>query len=660
MFDWDDEELTNMIWGDEGETGDHIVPFKVRREQLNKKEQSEASKKSNPTEQKITGNEVNHYDGKSGSGSGHNVDAGMPQPDFCMSSWPDSSLSNAREAGQDPSATELSKCLDEPAKYNSTREKTSELGKGPDIFHSTDEGKEQGCFDEYSWANIGSFDDLDRMFSNDVPIFGDGSLSGADELWSSSKDVSNSPSKLLQSILDPQDLRLDIRNEFEHQENQNFHNLPSSQSVPSRRLFPKVEKCFEHKGQPSIEDQFLSLCIASMNYIFSMHSNLYSFTEVIRLIPCSFQPYQQNKMMKFSKMSGTSEARAFQDLYGQRIPSSDSPRKFVNQLAPSRSSLMAGNLQTEPQGSGASQYPHMPNQYMATSGIGNLTNPYSTVHVLSAVQCPDFKNQLIHPSYNPATALSVNMATDASARPSTMTPQEKLEKLRRRQQMQAMLAIQRQQQQFRHQVPVIDQYITQKTNLQGLPAMPSFEPNSSLEVDDSGKISAAVDNSAEFSVLYRLQDVVAKLDMGTRTCIRDSLFRLAGSAGQRNHTGDSAQSKKGSQCDHKVILKEESKYRYAGIPDTETVTNPADRTVAHLLFHRPFDILAAKHMEEPESPSSSRMGTEEKRRFPKCSRRESHLKKQKANEEEAAAGSLALGDAHNSEPKETKESCEIY
>lgn len=43
-------------------------------------------------------------------------------------------------------------------------EKTSELGKGSDIFHSSDESKEQGDFDDYSWANIGSFDDLDRMF----------------------------------------------------------------------------------------------------------------------------------------------------------------------------------------------------------------------------------------------------------------------------------------------------------------------------------------------------------------------------------------------------------------------------------------------------------------------------------------------------------------
>lgn len=227
--------------------------------------------------------------------------------------------------------------------------------------------------------------------------------------------------------------------------------------------------------------------------------------------------------MKFSKMSGISEAGAFEDLYGQRTSSRSSLGKFVNRLAPPQSSLMAVNLQSESYGSGTSHYSHMPNQYMATSSFGNLTNPYSSGPVLLAVQHPDVKNQLMHPSYNPATATSVNMATDASARPSTMTPQEKLEKLRRRQQMQAMLAIQRQQQQFSHQVPVADQSITQncrqdiplllvdKTNLQGQTAIPSFDPNSSLEQNTSGNFNAAVDNSGEFSVLYRLQDVVAKV-----------------------------------------------------------------------------------------------------------------------------------------------------
>lgn len=110
-----------MIWGDDGETGDHIVPFKVRSEQLNGKEQSEESKTAKPAEQKIAGTKIDLHDDKLGSSSGHNVDEGLPQPDFCMTSWPDSSLSYARNDDPDSSVTEFSKCLAESAKYNSTK-----------------------------------------------------------------------------------------------------------------------------------------------------------------------------------------------------------------------------------------------------------------------------------------------------------------------------------------------------------------------------------------------------------------------------------------------------------------------------------------------------------------------------------------------------------
>lgn len=53
--------------------------------------------------------------------------------------------------------------------------------------------------------------------------------------------------------------------------------------------------------------------------------------------------------------------------------------------------------------------------------------------------------------------------------------------------------------------------------------------------------------------------------MGTRTCIRDSLFRLAGSAAQRCYTNDVAHSNKTSQDDQEVIPKEESSYRLANL-----------------------------------------------------------------------------------------------
>lgn len=45
------------------------------------------------------------------------------------------------------------------------------------------------------------------------------------------------------------------------------------------------------------------------------------------------------------------------------------------------------------------------------------------------------------------------------------------------------------------------------------------------------------------------------------------------------------------------------------MPDAETETNPIDRAVAHLLFHRPLD-LPGKYLETPESPVSAKFSCE--------------------------------------------------
>ena len=43
--------------------------------------------------------------------------------------------------------------------------------------------------------------------------------------------------------------------------------------------------------------------------------------------------------------------------------------------------------------------------------------------------------------------------------------------------------------------------------------------------------------------------------------------------------------------------------------EAETETNPIDRTVAHLFFHRPLE-LSGKHPETPESPASTKFPCE--------------------------------------------------
>jgi hypothetical protein len=97
-----------------------------------------------------------------------------------------------------------------------------------------------------------------------------------------------------------------------------------------------------------------------------------------------------------------------------------------------------------------------------------------------------------------------------------MTPQEKIEKLRRRQQIQAMLAIQKQQQQLVHQKCSQENQIQHvegaDLEVEDLSTLASFDPNSPIEQDDSNTVSLAVnDYSMEDTVLYRLQDIISKV-----------------------------------------------------------------------------------------------------------------------------------------------------
>ena len=93
--------------------------------------------------------------------------------------------------------------------------------------------------------------------------------------------------------------------------------------------------------------------------------------------------------------------------------------------------------------------------------------------------------------------------------------------------MQAMLAIQKQQQQFNHQVPSANHSITQKCTqesqtlhfegadleVEDISSFPTLDTNSHLEQDDSNTVSLAVDYSAEDAILYRLQDIISKVSL---------------------------------------------------------------------------------------------------------------------------------------------------
>jgi len=112
------------------------------------------------------------------------------------------------------------------------------------------------------------------------------------------------------------------------------------------------------------------------------------------------------------------------------------------------------------------------------------------------------------------------------AKPTTMTPQEKMERLRRRQQMQAQLAIEQQHQQYSHQMTSADIAVSksysQNNQLDGMkstitmddcaPKVPSSELSIVAEKEEyKGTSKLTYDPPAEETIYYQLQDVVGKV-----------------------------------------------------------------------------------------------------------------------------------------------------
>ncbi|XP_065849309.1 protein LNK1 isoform X2 [Euphorbia lathyris] len=114
----------------------------------------------------------------------------------------------------------------------------------------------------------------------------------------------------------------------------------------------------------------------------------------------------------------------------------------------------------------------------------------------------------------------------------------------------------------------------------GVPA----EVDSSNAPESSSMSSMLDEISLEASSFRQLQQVTEQLDIRTKLCIRDSLYRLARSAEQRHNcvNGNGDRDMSGALISDETV-------KSTAFLDIETNTNPIDRSIAHLLFHRPSD-----------------------------------------------------------------------
>jgi hypothetical protein len=169
------------------------------------------------------------------------------------------------------------------------------------------------------------------------------------------------------------------------------------------------------------------------------------------------------------------------------------------------------------------------NQFICT-GYGYPSYPFPTIPLVSNIQAEDHQRKLPVTSYqksadSPKHSSSLEMSQDIPSRALRMTPKEKIEKLRRKQQMQALMAIQQQQQRFGQEGSCSDTIVLQPGSPRNKNAdslrisivkdenttkgfLPEMIPTSHDEVHKSSAISD--DPFTEEKIYYQLQDAIGK------------------------------------------------------------------------------------------------------------------------------------------------------
>ncbi|XP_020113883.1 protein LNK2 isoform X2 [Ananas comosus] len=632
MFDWNDQDqvpfnrihhpfVGDTIWAEFSESEDHIVPYPKGTEEnrlltyadYNKKQKTEENTVFASTEQTSRSNA--DYQGRHVENQPVlQTNGELSAPQLELESWPDlPSLDAAlgrsynNESDHDSMATAYLNDFNAVQNLDKVRDGQSE------VFGNDHEDMESDNFLDCDWANIGDFDDLDRIFSNSDPIFGNEIIGYTGEFVSASSDVISSTS---QSIPTP-DLLSDRDQSSNHGSSSvHFNELSGGRSKPVLPLEEKVGDVNAKYAEQTKRE----------NHATSEYSGKPSQSaekrDIPKRLPKSRKKAEERSKNKFPQHS-----------IGGILHENNRGQQFTS---PNMQTFVKAPLQTfqspavgqHTQAGKAEQIRQLAHSHQfVISGYGYPACSFPSIPQMPNIYADRAQSKLPSAVYktfldSSKNSKSLDKIPDVPLGSLMMTPQEKIEKLRRRQQMQAMLAIQQQQQQF-GQVSGGDTLVPQavsprKKNRDSLTSsdvvegatnmVSSSEMTNQGAHDESQKISTMGDDPyLEERIYYQLQDALGKLDIRVRFCIRDSLLRLARSALERQSASDRSSTNTNNKDDDEVSESDETsrRKRCAKMGNAETYTNPIDRTVARLLFHKPSEKSVAPVKEEsPLSPAS--------------------------------------------------------
>ncbi|KAK4254275.1 hypothetical protein QN277_009679 [Acacia crassicarpa] len=409
---------------------------------------------------------------------------------------------------------------------------------------------ELSFLDSDGWLDIGNFEDVDRMFRSCDSTFGMGSLNNEEEFcWLSSSngtngsdDVSKSTFKL--SGTEPILLQNVSDNDTDSKA------VLSESDMGSGSIDDSMPKEKRKLSKPSE---------GRRKYEYLENSN--------PVYPCA--PLQQYGDVK--KPFGASSGE---------VSSHNSIQKHNK---PNRDPDSLGCLQTHVNLSnqGYNDSPSNTSRFPTLSGSRSEHNSYPSPSLIESSYASNVESSQAHSLE--AAALTANEKRERLYHPNAAEPLAKSFKIEN---MAGSLPCQSpgSAQQLVHQ---FENENEGHSEVDGV-SVGFLQETESSNVQEISSMSPVDEISLELG-FRQLQLVMDQLDIRTKLCIRDSLYRLAKSAEQRHNNYAKANGSIGDNIEACKTMMTQDVSGCSGFMDMETDTNPIDRSIAHFLFHRPTD-----------------------------------------------------------------------
>ncbi|XP_022744264.1 protein LNK1-like isoform X2 [Durio zibethinus] len=578
-------ELEDNVWDEFGASDDHIVPHAVDEYGAQFKVQGDGRKKQQHEVIGVTGNADNTSKygilGAKEKGlhtltKNRMLEKGLwshsPDGVFPSSGDNDSLKEVTSMASDDPRMSSHGLktgnvvsvggefCADDPALvdkcatednnvYHFPLNQISQTDDDLSFFNNSHEEKENSDLLYYGWGDIGNFEDVDRMFRSCDSTFGLGSLSNEDDLcWFSSSQANEGSQDALSADAKLKSVPEHCATSRPDGAGPSTIDSNKNSVFLSDKISPQIKQSRQLSASGERKDQHLE-----NGGSFRQYGNIKQFSDVK-------DPFSDSSCQLF-------------------FPSGLQGHK--QNIGPDSVSYIQTNI---------------PFMHLSDS------SPLDQISMCSTLSSTKSKING-HPSstnesfYESNQVQSIESYCGPSFKVPAIITNEKRGKLHHQQDTQVPLNRNVKHAKRESQVGFCDSVTVQKQVCQseqdegksevgGVSVGKPVELDSSNAQESSYVSSVSDEVSLEATSFRQLQQVMEKLDVRTKLCIRDSLYRLARSAEQR-HNGTNTKGGKRNDKDASGPLVAEETNKCNGFMDMETDTNPIDRSIAHLLFHRP-------------------------------------------------------------------------